>query len=118
MTTLIGEREICTRCGQEDDYLTSVQVVTAQGEEGFADITHLFCQLCLVEVTTTLTELGFKDHRHGGVNFLEDMDCPGWNGCVTPNGGEEDERPWSGTYIPTPPKRSEGEAQGQAEAGA
>lgn len=95
----------CSRCGisqddEPDGFLSDVRVITADGEEGHADVTQLLCGADLDAVLATLTEAGFKDHRHGGINFLEDRECPGWGKCPTPN---EDENgngpPWTGTYV-------------------
>lgn len=87
----------CSRCGvtendAEWEMLFDVRVITADGEEGFADVVQLLCNDHLIEVTEALVALGFKDHRHGGANFLEDNHCPGaerMNACPTPDGTDE-----------------------------
>jgi hypothetical protein len=75
----------CHFCGMTDTEnedngfgpLTDVRVIIANGEEGFADITRWVCNDHLISVTEDLRRSGFSEHRHGGINFLEDMDCPG-----------------------------------------
>lgn len=96
----------CSRCGvteddEPDGFLSDVRVMTADGEEGQADVTMLLCGRDLEEVLPVLRGLGFKDHRHGGINFLEDTECPGWEKCPTPNPEDEngDTAPWNGTYV-------------------
>lgn len=82
----------CSVCGRPDEDtdelewpgFIDVRVITADGEEGFADITQLLCAEHFTEVQAALLALGFRDHRHGSTNFLEDMDCPGWGKCPTP----------------------------------
>jgi hypothetical protein len=95
---------VCSRCGKprsEDAHgiLTDVQVVTADGEEGFADVTQLLCNEDLEEVLGGLRALGFKDHRHGGINYLEDDDCPGWGKCPTPHDEEHGFDPYRESII-------------------
>jgi hypothetical protein len=83
----------CSVCGvSEDDTawgsLVDVRVVIADGEEGFADITQLLCDKHLEHMQIGLSDLGFKDHRHGSINYLEDESCSGAHGrmdnCPTP----------------------------------
>ncbi len=73
---------VCSKCGipeEESEWgkLFDVRVVTSYQEEGHADVTQLLCETCWVYVQTGLRRLGFVDHRHGGINFLEDENCPG-----------------------------------------
>ena len=83
---------VCSHCGVNESLteygnLTEVRVIMAQGEEGFADIIQLLCEDGLEAIQMELLKLGFKDHRHGGVDFLEDVDCPGFEDmdkCKTP----------------------------------
>lgn len=82
----------CSRCGNSEDdqtgSLTDVRVTIANGEEGYAEIVQLVCDECLDDVSDGLRALGFSDHRHGGINFLEDGSCPGvrdMNACPTPS---------------------------------
>lgn len=77
----------CSVCGiSEDDepnnLLTDCTIVIADGEEGFASITQFWCGDCLELKITELTNIGFKDHRHGGINYLEDPDCVD---CLSPS---------------------------------
>lgn len=83
----------CSRCGStaEDDYIgrppVDITVITADGEEGYARVTQLYCDDCFVTVIEILQGLGFVDHRHGSIDFLEDMLCPGYDDmrkCPTP----------------------------------
>lgn len=74
----------CDSCGidiedEDDNYLTDFKVRCADGEEGFAEVTNFYCGHCLMEVITLMTSIGFVDHHHGGINFLEDAECPGYN---------------------------------------
>lgn len=76
----------CSYCDRTS-HLTDVRVVIAEAEEGFADIMRLVCENHLDSMTKGLRNLGFRDHRHGGINFLEDPYCPGFNDmalCPTP----------------------------------
>lgn len=75
------EESCCSSCGtlQSDETfnsLTDITVTTAAGEEGYAVVRQLLCTDCLEPMVTCLKGLGFKDHRHGGINFLEDDECP------------------------------------------
>lgn len=81
----------------QDGYgnLTDVRVITAASEEGFADIERFMCNGHLITVTALLRGMGFKDHRHGGINFLEDDHCPGFDhmeACPTPAKDDDDDR--------------------------
>lgn len=72
----------CSRCGiseqdEPNNYLTDCTVIIADDEEGFAYITQYFCGVCLCKLQLELTRIGFKDHRHGGINYLEDLECIG-----------------------------------------
>lgn len=76
---------VCSRCGMpefESEWgrLLDVRVVVAEGEEGFADLTQLLCDKHAGEAIDALRRLGFRDHRHGGTNLLEDRACPGAQG--------------------------------------
>lgn len=82
----------CSWCGvleSESQWgiLIPVEVITNSGEEGAADVVQLLCDEHAERVHHGLTELGFRDHRHGGANFLEDEECPGYknmDNCPTP----------------------------------
>lgn len=99
----VPPRHRCVRCGKRQDstrypepYMTDVTVEIAGGEEGHTIITKYVCleNSCLNEMTDALMALGFKDHRHGGINFLEPQDCPGANdmdACPTPAKDEDDD---------------------------
>lgn len=91
---------VCSICGDPDGgILTDVRVIIADGEEGYADITQLLCEEHLILMQDELPKLGFRDHRHGGINFLEDPNCPGTTGsmhdCPTPTG-------YGGITVPGP----------------
>jgi hypothetical protein len=80
---------VCDLTGSQTGWgiLVSVRVVVAEGEEGFADITQLLCDDHFETVQEDLIRLGFQDHRHGGINYLEDETCPGsvhMDECSTP----------------------------------
>lgn len=87
------EENRCSVCGipeSEAEYerLIDARVITADGEEGFADVVQLLCEDHAQAMFVGLMALGFKDHRHGGANFLEDRECPGarsMDACPTPS---------------------------------
>lgn len=85
----------CHWCGksdtenEDDGYgpCVDITVITANGEEGFAQVTRYACFEHLEEIAEALIALGFGQHRHGGSNFLEPRSCPGYNtmrACPTP----------------------------------
>lgn len=77
----------CSYCGRTY-HLTDVRVIIAESEEGWADEMRLVCENHIDSMTEGLRNLGFKSHRHGGINFLEDDNCPGRNNkaaCPTPD---------------------------------
>lgn len=79
----------CSKCGKTEEEnswgrMIDIRVITSEGEEGFADITMYLCDECFTPIQEGLMALGFKDHRHGSTDFLEDMECPGWGKCPTP----------------------------------
>jgi len=56
-------------------------------EEGYQRINQIFCEDCAIAKLEALMALGFKSHRHGSTNLLEDENCPGYNDmalCPTP----------------------------------
>jgi hypothetical protein len=83
---------VCSRCGVRESltefgHLIDIRVIIADREEGFADITQLICDTDIRILQIKLMELGFKDHRHGSIDFLEDIECPGFEDmdkCKTP----------------------------------
>lgn len=82
----------CSKCGRtenEVEYLIDITVTTADGEEGFAQVTQLLCENDYEHVLDTVIALGFVDHHHGGINFLEDLKCCGgknaYENCPTPS---------------------------------
>jgi hypothetical protein len=82
---------ICSKCGilySESVYgsLVDIRVMVRKGEEGHADIYMLLCDECLDPVLDGLRKLGFEDHRHGGINFLE-AECVdnAYENCPTPS---------------------------------
>lgn len=75
---------VCSRCGRSEDDndgipLIDVRVIVHEGEEGFADITQWLCEAHFERARASLEDLGFVDHNHGGINFLEDSSCPGFH---------------------------------------
>lgn len=67
--------------------LVDITVVTAEGEEGYAFERRLACHEHLESITEELVGLGFGNHRHGGINFLEDPRCYGVaSRCPAPPG--------------------------------
>ena len=77
-----------------------MRVVTADGEEGYDDLTQLLCAQCWPAVIAAIQGAGFKHHGHGGIRFLEDQDCSGaghvvGGACTTPL--EHD--PYDGTLV-------------------
>jgi hypothetical protein len=100
----------CSKCGKSEEDsdwgLIDISVITADGEEGFAYVTQLVCDDCFKPLQESLIKLGFVDHRHGGINFLEDETCcngkNAYDNCPTPSE--------YGQYVvlpPAPHKRSE-----------
>ena len=93
----------CSLCGlpeseDEHGFLTDLDVTIAQSEEGFSSIRMYLCSTNnhLNFMTTKLMELGFKDHHHGGINYLEDEDCPdGYENCNKQSEGI----PWDGPFV-------------------
>lgn len=88
---------VCVSCGateSESEWgcLTDVRVIIADGEEGYADLKKYVCEECLEPMQDALCALGFKDHRHGGINYLEDAKCVGaldTGKCPTPDLDED-----------------------------
>lgn len=81
----------CMKCGAEEDPLgysfTDVTVTIALHEEGYAHVEKFVCDRDLAEVQEDLVEAGFVLHAHGGINYLEPPDCPGYGDmvlCPTP----------------------------------
>lgn len=98
----------CSQCGRIDEEtyelewsgLIDIRVMTAEGEEGYDDLTQLLCAECWGPVLAAIQGAGFRHHRHGGIRFLEDVDCPGGGnvvGGVCPNPREGD--PYDGTLV-------------------
>lgn len=83
--------DACSVCGTtEDMHLVPITVTVAPGEEGYAQITMLLCDQHLSIKMLQLLNLGFMDHNHGGIDYLEDLNCPGrinMNDCPTPTNG-------------------------------
>lgn len=84
---------VCHWCGktdtenEDDGYgpLVDIRIRVAEGEEGDSNLVRFACNQHLEEATKTLVDAGFGIHAHGGICFLEVMDCPGVNGdCPTP----------------------------------
>lgn len=76
----------CSYCDRTNQ-LTDVRVIIAESEEGWADERRLVCENHIDSMTAGLRRLGFRSHRHGGINYLEDDDCPGCDNkaaCPTP----------------------------------
>jgi hypothetical protein len=77
----IPDPMICSRCKSDgvntlSQSFVDFTVTCAQGEEGYASIRQWICDDCLPAMQDALIALGFKDHHHGGINFLEDENCP------------------------------------------
>lgn len=101
----------CSICGVNESETTGwtglidVRVAMAWGEEGAADITMLLCSDHFPHIRASLLILGFGDHRHGGINFLEATWCPGANGGVCPTPQEDEDGDNNGSIMvkPRPP---------------
>lgn len=84
----------CSICGateadtEQDDFewpgLIDIEVTTAVGEEGYAAVTQLYCARCWGPAIEVIKSLGFRNHHHGSIDYLEDEECPGWGRCPTP----------------------------------
>lgn len=86
---------VCHWCDKTDDDnyddgygpLVDIRVIIADREEGNADVLRWSCQEHMEKASQALCAIGFADHRHGGINFLEPQDCPGYTNygsCPTP----------------------------------
>jgi hypothetical protein len=88
---------LCSWCGKSDSEneedgfgrLVPVSVSMADGQEGQACITQWLCNDHLIFLSEEFQRLRFVDHNHGGANFLEDVNCPGFENleeCPSPSG--------------------------------
>lgn len=104
----LAPEPVCSRCGKTDDDtmdlewpgLIDVRVITAEGEEGYDDVTQLLCADCFPGVMDAIQGAGFKHHSHGGIRYLDDQRCPGAGhviGGECPSPSEHD--PHDGTYV-------------------
>lgn len=74
--------ELCVICGADEEAndnlpLTDVTVIVADGEEGHSSVRRFYCEEHLDDAVEALMGIGLKQHRHGGICFLEDETCPG-----------------------------------------
>lgn len=82
----------CSKCGMDEEEslwgkLIDITVETSRGEEGHATVEMLLCDMCYPEVNEAVMKLGFVNHHHGGIDFLEDGTCEGgYANCPTPTG--------------------------------
>jgi hypothetical protein len=60
------------------EWLTEITVETNPNEEGFDQVTRLYCEQHDGDTIKALTDLGFKSHHHGGTALLEDRECAGY----------------------------------------
>jgi hypothetical protein len=103
--------DVCAVCGTPKEQtewglLTDVTVVTADGQEGYSNVTLLLCDEHFRDIADGLIALGFVDHRHGSTSTLEDSSCPGYEdmeACLTPT------RYGNVTWGRTPPQDPEEE---------
>lgn len=90
----------CVTCGATDlenqiagyGSLTDVRIIMADGEEGYANEVRLVCNDHLIMMSLIFDGLGFSNHRHGGINHLEAVLCPGHmraDACIQPPDNEE-----------------------------
>lgn len=90
----------CRVCGEKDEqyggqngYLVDFDFVIADREEGFSNAKGWLCEEHLSTVTDALIQAGLGLHVHGGICFLEDTSCPGYQtrkACATPEKQYED----------------------------
>jgi hypothetical protein len=94
------DKRSCVTCGATDlenqiagyGPLTDVHIIMAEGEEGYANERRFVCNDHLIMMSLIFNGLGFSSHRHGGINNLEDVLCPGFRNmddCPTPDNEEE-----------------------------
>lgn len=94
----------CGISGEDEEWglLLYIHVLTSAGQEGYAEVTQAFCEDHFAIVTDILRMAGFKSHRHGGINFLEEEEptCGGYGKCPTPSGyGRELVQPKAPDHI-------------------
>ena len=66
--------------------LCDYTVVTCPGEEGYAEVTQIFCMEHSQWVVDELLKLGFKSHNHHGTCGLPaDDECGGYGKCAAPS---------------------------------
>lgn len=67
--------------------LIDITVLCSPGEEGYAEVTQLFCDEHYEEMAAALAALGFVSHNHHGTNLLDgdadwvDHRCGGYGKC-------------------------------------
>lgn len=90
----ISHNNKCSKCGKDIEetewgMFFDISVIVADREEGFAYVTQYLCDTCFDVMLDAIIELGFVDHRHGGINYLEDMNCcdgeNAYENCPTPS---------------------------------
>lgn len=99
----------CSVCGLPENenmgYLIDATVLVADGEEGYAWIKQLLCESHFPAIQQIIIDAGFVDHRHGGMNYLEDPHCPGYEdheACPTPWLEDEDQDPYDRPLLVRP----------------
>lgn len=97
----------CSICGINESEtgwsrLIDIRVSVSLGEEGAADITMLLCDEHFSTIQASLLYLGFADHRHGGINFLEATWCPGADGGVCPTPHDDEDEDHNGSILIKP----------------
>lgn len=92
--------DTCSWCGATDSDtedmefewpgLVDIEITVAQYEEGYSHVKKFVCSKDYYKVIPPLVELGFGDHRHGGICHLEadDAECGGYGKCTL---GDPDE---------------------------
>ena len=84
---MFDDQRYCSRCGKNEEdtewqKLFEIHVEVEPGEEGFAHVIQLLCDTCGPDMVGALRSLGFIDHHHGGINYLE-SECvaDAYNNC-------------------------------------
>ena len=74
--TIVCSRPNCGRHNWDDGVpLTGIQVWVNESEEGYADITQIFCNQHFCETVDALMALGFVSHNHHGTQSFDDREC-------------------------------------------
>lgn len=76
----------CGRTANDEGWPTLIYltVLTSPGEEGYAEVTRVYCQEHFEIVARQLVSMGFGSHNHHGTNLLDAEVCGGYGTCPMP----------------------------------